>query len=995
MSVAFGLLPFPSVSIFADNEQLEFVTPCIWRSISSYSEGLALVQEQDFNGIKGKWGYMDRFGKLQIPIQWDSASPFCEGLAAVQLDGKWGYIDTAGDIVIPLQFGHAYSFSEGMAVVRDIETQKEGYINTSGDIVVPLEYDHAFTFTDGFGKVNMYARDGNPGYYRMFDKNGEMNPDWDCIGGAYLHDSGYFCEGLAWATGPGGRGYIDKTGKLVISIPEDWGWGSAFNSGRAYISGEKTGEYYIDRKGRPVISENYYRCGDFYQGYAVVQEWTSYHTGGDKFIIDVDGNVLGKFENGIAYNQDKKMLWICDSSYFDNDSAYPYKYEGDIADLNGIHFKIGKYSHSSENALIVYKLTEEYTLLGTGVFDKNFNMVIPFEYQDIQALSDDYFLVSEKTSGGLWALIDRNNNIISDFANLYFNSPKEDRFVVYKSGEGYGIVRLHNDGELYQPALAEAIDTAQATDISINDIAEKAYTVNGKTYINIETLRKYGILAEQTNDGKKIQLTMQAGKNKMWGDDTFVIRDGYTVYSSDHKIYVNGNFSDSLLIEQDICVNIDALQSFGFIQRDNETINIYINRPYMQNEGVTWEWRANLFDTYRIQYAHGTYSLQESGLGIKIFSTDGRVLYQDDKATYCTFVNGLWKVSYGYSNDANQTFIYINLDGEVVEAPDELTPSTPVPSSAPEPEYPVPLYRQEDYWDGSLYGNRRPVNISTGKYVDETGNVVLHNADWMWTEPFKNGTALVNVGGEYNPIGHIQKGKWGIIDTSGNYIVEPVWDGAKRETDGNIIAALNSKYGLVDGYGIQKVPFEYDRLYYYGKLNDRPVIQVELCNKKGFIDTQNNVLLPCIFDYIEKSGEKYYSVRAYYGDQYLKGVVELTETPLLKGDVRINNEKVEFDTPPLLINDRAMIPIRTVFEKIGCLVEWREDSNTAVITRGDMCIEIKQDTNFIKKNEKYIYSDTASINYHDRIHVPLRAISEALGCVVSYDERTENVTIDF
>ena len=84
-----------------------------------------------------------------------------------------------------------------------------------------------------------------------------------------------------------------------------------------------------------------------------------------------------------------------------------------------------------------------------------------------------------------------------------------------------------------------------------------------------------------------------------------------------------------------------------------------------------------------IQYAHGTYSLQESGLGIKIFRTDGRVLYQDDKATYCMFVNGLWKVSYGYSNDANQTFIYINLDGEVVEAPDELTPSTPVPSSAP------------------------------------------------------------------------------------------------------------------------------------------------------------------------------------------------------------------------------------------------------------------------------------------------------------------------
>ncbi len=70
-------------------------------------------------------------------------------------------------------------------------------------------------------------------------------------------------------------------------------------------------------------------------------------------------------------------------------------------------------------------------------------------------------------------------------------------------------MRLHNDGELYQPALAEAIDTAQATDISINDIAEKAYTVNGKHILILKLYEKYGILAEQTNDGKKIQLTMQ------------------------------------------------------------------------------------------------------------------------------------------------------------------------------------------------------------------------------------------------------------------------------------------------------------------------------------------------------------------------------------------------------------------------------------------------------------------------------------------------------
>ncbi len=89
-----------------------------------------------------------------------------------------------------------------------------------------------------------------------------------------------------------------------------------------------------------------------------------------------------------------------------------------------------------------------------------------------------------------------------------FNSPKEDRFVVYKSGEGYGIVRLHNDGELYQPALAEAIDTAQATDISINDIAEKAYTVKWKKHILI--LKLYEIRDFMNRQMTvKIQLTMQ------------------------------------------------------------------------------------------------------------------------------------------------------------------------------------------------------------------------------------------------------------------------------------------------------------------------------------------------------------------------------------------------------------------------------------------------------------------------------------------------------
>ncbi len=54
-------------------------------------------------------------------------------------------------------------------------------------------------------------------------------------------------------------------------------------------------------------------------------------------------------------------------------------------------------------------------------------------------------------------------------------------------------------------------------------------------------------------------------------------------------------------------------------------------------------------------------------------------------------------------------------------------------------------------------------------------------------------------------------------------------------------------------------------------------------------------IMSCCLVYLtilKKAGKKYYSVRAYCGRPVSEGVVELTETPLLKGDARINNEKV-------------------------------------------------------------------------------------------------------
>ncbi len=67
---------------------------------------------------KGRYGYIDRTGRVVIPPQYVAADNFSEGLAGVRLsEEKYGYIDTSGKMVISPQFEIAGDFFEGLAKV--------------------------------------------------------------------------------------------------------------------------------------------------------------------------------------------------------------------------------------------------------------------------------------------------------------------------------------------------------------------------------------------------------------------------------------------------------------------------------------------------------------------------------------------------------------------------------------------------------------------------------------------------------------------------------------------------------------------------------------------------------------------------------------------------------------------------------------------------------------------------------------------------------------
>ncbi|MDX6304249.1 MAG: hypothetical protein QOI77_1218, partial [Blastocatellia bacterium] len=65
-----------------------------------------------------QWGFIDRTGKIIIPLQFDSANDFHEGLALVSAKGKKLFVDETGRVVITPQFDIVHDFSEGLAAVN-------------------------------------------------------------------------------------------------------------------------------------------------------------------------------------------------------------------------------------------------------------------------------------------------------------------------------------------------------------------------------------------------------------------------------------------------------------------------------------------------------------------------------------------------------------------------------------------------------------------------------------------------------------------------------------------------------------------------------------------------------------------------------------------------------------------------------------------------------------------------------------------------------------
>jgi len=113
--------------------------------------------------------------------------------------------------------------------------------------------------------------------------------------------------------------------------------------------------------------------------------------------------------------------------------------------------------------------------------------------------------------------------------------------------------------------------------------------------------------------------------------------------------------------------------------------------------------------------------------------------------------------------------------------------------------------------------------------------------------------------------------------------------------------------------------------------------------------------------------------------------------------VQLNGENIPFDVAPQMVNNRVMVPMRTIFEKLGANVDWDGQTGTVTVTKDGTVIKLVLNSKnaVITKNgvESTIQLDTAPILVNDRTLVPVRLISESLGKQVGWDQANRTVVI--
>lgn len=108
----------------------------------------------------------------------------------------------------------------------------------------------------------------------------------------------------------------------------------------------------------------------------------------------------------------------------------------------------------------------------------------------------------------------------------------------------------------------------------------------------------------------------------------------------------------------------------------------------------------------------------------------------------------------------------------------------------------------------------------------------------------------------------------------------------------------------------------------------------------------------------------------------------------------VDGKPVDMPAAPYIRRDRLLVPVRAVSDALGCTVTWDATSGTATLTSEEGVLALTTHSPVMQVNGKPVGMDAApEIVGSGTMMIPVRYIAEALHCKVAWDASTRTATI--
>lgn len=122
-------------------------------------------------------------------------------------------------------------------------------------------------------------------------------------------------------------------------------------------------------------------------------------------------------------------------------------------------------------------------------------------------------------------------------------------------------------------------------------------------------------------------------------------------------------------------------------------------------------------------------------------------------------------------------------------------------------------------------------------------------------------------------------------------------------------------------------------------------------------------------------------------------IVSIAASVLASPKAMLDGQHLSFDVPPIIEDGRVLVPLRAIFEALGATVEWDEATKKIIGKKDATTVTLKLGETTAQVNDREITLDVAATSIQGRTLVPIRFIAESLGAKVKWQVSTDTVII--